>query len=74
MKTDPRYLLVNLHQTIPKVWLLKMVEQQSLFMHPFPTCCTRITHIFKQGRYSYQVMHLYSTEGLTCYWRIRGNE
>jgi len=26
----------------------------SLFMHPFPTCCTRITNIFKQGGYSYR--------------------
>jgi len=25
MKTDPPYLLVNLYQTIPKVWLWKMV-------------------------------------------------
>jgi len=24
----------------------------SLFMHPFSTCCTRITNIFKHGRYS----------------------
>jgi len=25
----------------------------SVLMQPFPTCCTRITNIFKQGRYSY---------------------
>jgi len=25
-----------------------------LFMHPFPTCCKRITNIFKHGRYSKQ--------------------
>jgi len=25
MKTDPQYLLVNLYQTIAKVWLWKMV-------------------------------------------------
>ena len=24
----------------------------SLCMHPFPTCCTRITNMFKHGRYS----------------------
>jgi len=24
----------------------------SLFMHPVPTCCTRITNIFKHGWYS----------------------
>jgi len=27
---------------------------RSLFMHPVPTCCTRILNIFKHGRYSYQ--------------------
>jgi len=59
MKTAPRYLLVNLYQTIPKVWLSKMVVWQSfklgsLFMYPVPTCCTRITNIFKHGRYSYR--------------------
>jgi len=26
----------------------------SLFMHPFPTCFTRITKLFKQGWYSYR--------------------
>ena len=30
MKTDPRYVLVNLYQTIPKVWLWKMVVRQLL--------------------------------------------
>jgi len=30
MKTYPRYLLVNLHHTNPKVWLWKMVVWQSL--------------------------------------------
>jgi len=29
----------------------------SLFMHPFPTCCTMITYFFKQGRYSYRSKH-----------------
>jgi len=24
----------------------------SLFLHPFPTCCTRITLIFKHDRHS----------------------
>ena len=56
MKTDPRYILVSLYQTITKLWLCKMVMLQilSFFMRPFTTCCTRITHLFKQGRYSYR--------------------
>jgi len=32
----------------------------SLYMHPFPTCCTMITYFFKQGRYSYRSKALYS--------------
>jgi len=27
---------------------------ESSFMYLFPTCCTRITNIFKHGRYSYR--------------------
>ena len=46
----------------------------SLLMHPFPTCCTRITNLSKKADILTEVMHLYSTGGLTCYWRIRGNE
>ena len=57
MKTDPRYLLVNLYQTILKVRLWKMIvtifKLGSSLMHPVRMCCTRIT-IFKHGRYSYQ--------------------
>ena len=45
----------------------------SLFMHPFSTCCMRITNIFKHADILTLVMHLYSTGGLTCDWRIRGN-
>ena len=30
MKTDPRYLLGNLHQTIPELWLWKLVVWQVL--------------------------------------------
>jgi len=27
---------------------------ESVFIHPVPTCCTRITNIFKHGPYSYR--------------------
>jgi len=46
----------------------------SLFMHPVPTCCKR-TRIFSyMADILTEVMHLYSTGGLICYWRSRGNE
>jgi len=38
MKTDPRYLLVNLYQTIPKVWLWKMVVRQILSLDVHAYC------------------------------------
>jgi len=44
---------------------------ESVFMYPVSTCCTRI---FKLGDIQTEIMHLYSTGGLTCYWRIRCNE
>jgi len=58
MKTDPRYLLVDLCQTISKVWSWKMLVWQclSLEVHScilFSRRCTRIT-MFKHGRYSYR--------------------
>jgi len=73
MKTDHRYLLVNLYQTIPKVWLWKMVVCHFLSFEVYSCilfeCAARVSRIF-----STEVMHLYSTGGLACYWRIRGNK
>jgi len=54
MKTDPRYLLANLYQTISKVWLLKMVVRQILSWEVY--ACINVLHedhdMFKHGRYS----------------------
>jgi len=36
-----------------------------LFMHPVPTCCTRITNFSNMADILTEVMHLYSTGGLT---------
>jgi len=44
----------------------------SLFMHPFPTCCTRITNVLNKAVILSNVFIQH--EGLTCYWKIRGNE
>jgi len=73
MKTDHRYLLVNLYQTIPKVWLWKIVVCQFLSFDAYSCIlferAARVSRIF-----STEVMHLYSTGALACYWRIRGNK
>ena len=75
---DLRYLLVNLYQTIPKVWLWKMLVWQvlsgnvywcSLFQH-----VARGSRIFSKMVIVTEIIHLYSMGGLTCYWRIRSNE
>ena len=42
MKTDPRYLLANLYQTISKVWLLKMVVRQILSWEVY--ACINVLH------------------------------
>ena len=74
MKTDSRYLLVNLYQTIPKVWLWVYFKLGSLFMHPFQ-CAARESRIMSNMvDILIEVMHLYNTRGLTCYQRIRVNE
>jgi len=76
-KTDPRYLLVNLYQTIP-VWLWKMVVRQCLSWEVHS--CILFERAARGSRFSNkadiltEVMHLYSTEGLTCYWRIRDDK
>ena len=79
MMTDPRYLLVNLHQTIPKVWLWKMVVRHILTWEVYS--CILFQHAARGSRIISnmadiltKVMHLYSTGGLTCYFRIRGNK
>jgi len=64
MKTDPRYLLVNLYQTIPKVWLWKMETHfklgslcSILFKRAAPgsQICSNMADILTE------VMYLYST-------------
>jgi len=45
-----------------------------LFMHHVSTCYTRITNISNMADILTEVLHLNSTVGLTCNWRIRGNE
>ena len=79
MKTDPLYLLVNLYQTIPKVCSWKMVVRHFLSWDVYSCIlfqraargsrtCSNMADILSE------VIHLYSTRGLTGYWRIRGNE
>ena len=71
MKTDPRYLLVNLYQTIPKAWLWEMVVRHTL-RWKFYSCilfqrAARGSRIFSNmADILTEVMHLYSTGGLTC--------
>jgi len=79
MKTDPRYLLVNLYQTIPKEWLWKVLVWQILSWEVHSCIlflrAARGSRIFSNmADILTEVMHLYSTGGLTCYWRVRGNE
>ena len=79
MKTDPWYVLVNLYQTISKVWLWKMVVWQCLSWEVY-SCII----VFERAAWGSwvsnmadiltEVMHLYSPGGLTCYWIIRDNK
>jgi len=46
------------------------VRLVSLFMHLVSTCCTRFIAIMADVLTDV----LYSMGGLTCYWRIHGNE
>jgi len=45
-------------------------------MNPVSTCCTRITNVFKHGRYSNRsnAFKQHGRFGSTCYWRICCNE
>ena len=56
MKTDPRYLLVNLYQTITKLWLWKNLVRHILSSEVYSASCFNVLHedheLFKQGRYS----------------------
>jgi len=78
MNTDPRYLLANLYQTIPKVWLWNMVVWKTLSWEVYSCIlfqrAARGSRIFSNiADILTGVMHVYSTGGLICYWRIRGN-
>ena len=76
MKTDPLYLLVDLYQTITKVCSWKMVVRQIFSLDVY--LCILSQRAARGSRNIFdiltKVMHLCSTWGLTCYWRIRGNE
>ena len=73
-----RYNLVNLYQTIPKVWLWKMVVwhfSAGKFIH---ASCFNVLHEYHETSNKVDiltgVLHFYSKGGLTFYWRFRGNE
>jgi len=80
MKTDPRYLLVNLYQTIPKVLLWKMVVRHILSLD-VNSCIlfqraaggsrifSNMADILTEVRHS----HVYITVYFTCIWRTRSN-
>jgi len=75
MTTDSRYLLV----IFLSVWLWKMVVRQILSweVHKcmlFQRAARESRIVSNTGDILTKVMHVYSTGGLTCYWRIRGNE
>jgi len=79
MKTDSRYLLVNFYQPILKVWLWKMVIRHLLSWEVYS--CSLVQRAARGSRIVSntadiltKVMHFYSIGGLTCDWRIRGNE
>ena len=79
MKTNPRYLLVNLYQTIPKVWLLQMVEGHILSWEAhscilFQRAARGSRPVSNMADILTEVMHLYSTAGLSYDWKICGNE
>ena len=71
MKTDPRYQLVYLYQTISKVWLWKMVVRH-IFSRDVYSCipfqrAARGSRIFSNmADILNKVIHLYSWGGLTC--------
>ena len=79
MMTDSRYLLFHFYQTIPKVWLWKMVVRQILSWKVYS--CTSFQRAARGSRIFSntadiltEVMNIYNTGGLTCDWRIRGHE
>ena len=78
MKAGCRYLLVNLYQIIPNVWLWYMVVRHIL-SSDVHSCiqferAARGSQIFSNmADILTEAMQLYSTGGLTCYSRIRGN-
>ena len=79
MKTDPRYLLVNLYQTITKVWLWKTavchISSLGFYSCILLQRAARGSRIFSiMADILTEVMYLYRTGGLTCYRRIRHNE
>jgi len=68
MKANTQYLLVDLYQVRQTTsW---EVYSCILFQH-----AARGLRIFSnKADILMEVMHFYNTEGLTSYWRIRGNE
>ena len=79
MKTDPRYLLVNLYQTIAKVWWRKMMVWHILSCEVYSCIlferAARVSRTFSNmADILSEVMYLYSKWGLTCYWGIYCNE
>ena len=79
MKTDPRLILVNLYQPIFKTWLWKVGVRQMLSFEVYSWILFQrdawILRIFwNMVDFLTKVLHLYSTGGLTCYWRIHGIE
>ena len=79
MKTDPRYLVVTFYQTIHKVWLWKMAVCQNLICEVYSCIlfqgAARGSRIFSNMTdILIVIIHVYSTGGLICNWRIRDNE
>ena len=78
MNNDPRFLLVNLYQTISKVWLWGMLVWPFLSLEVHS--CIVFERAVRGSRFSNmadilnEVMHLYNTGGFTCYWIFRGDK
>ena len=77
MKTDPRYLLVNLYPTISSM-VIKTPVRTNLSWEVYSWILLQLdapgSWCSNKADILIEIMHLYNTEGLTCYWRIRGNE
>ena len=76
MKSYPRYLLVNVYQTIPKVGLWKMWHILSREFHScilFELAAWGSRIFSNKDDILSEVMYLYSTGGLTCFCGFRGN-